>query len=230
MATRNPADKKAAPAPRRRYSSKLRRQQAGQTKAQVLAAAAELFSHSGWAGTTVAAIARQAGVAVETVYSGFGSKKQVLHAVVDFMVVGDAEPVPLADREVFAGLGAGDREQRIDAGIELLVSVHERVARLWRTVNEAAVGDEEIDGWRMQWEAGRHVDVGRSVEVILQRAPDEVTLDLLWGIFSHEVYTMLVVDQGLDRAQYAERIRAAVTGLTLGELTDQTPSRWASAS
>ncbi len=208
MATKRPA----APT-RRRYSSRLREQQAVQTREQVLAAAAELFEQSGWAGTTVAAIAREAGVAVETVYSGFGSKKQVLRAVVDFAVVGDVAPVPLAEREVFTSLGAGEREERIVAGIEMLADIQGRLARLWRTVGEAAASDEEIDGWRLQWEAGRRVDVKRSVELIVQHELDDGTLDLLWGLFSHEVYRMLVLDHGLDRAQYAERMRAAVTAL-----------------
>src|SRR2546430_772208 len=112
---------KSTPKPptRRRYSSRLREQQAGQTRAQGRAAAAELFEESGGAGTTVAAIARQAGVAVETVYSRFGSKKQLLRQVVDVAVVGDAEPIPLAERAVFTRLGEGTRDARIDAGIEM---------------------------------------------------------------------------------------------------------------
>jgi AcrR family transcriptional regulator len=206
--------KKSAEPTRRRYSSRLRQQQAGQTREQVLAAATELFEQTGWAGTTVAAIARRAGVAVETVYSGFGSKKQLLREVVDFAVVGDAEPVPLAEREVFTSLGEGEREPRIAAGIEMLTDIHGRIARLWRTVGEAAASDEEIDGWRKQWEVGRRVDVRRSVELILDDEIDDVALDLLWGLFSHEVYGLLVLDRGLDRAQYAERMRAAVARLT----------------
>ena len=176
----------------------------------MLAAAAELFARSGWAGTTVAAIARQAGVAVETVYSGFGSKKQVLRAVVDFAVVGDAAPVPLAEREVFTKQAAGERDERVTAGIEMLADIHGGLAKLWRTVGEAAASDEEIDGWRLQWEEGRRIDVRRSVELILQREIDDVGLDLLWGLFSHEVYGMLVFDRGLDRAHYIERMRVAV--------------------
>lgn len=207
------ATKKAAGPTRRRYSSRLREQQAGQTREQVLAAAAALFEESGWAGTTVAAIAREAGVAVETVYSGFGSKKQVLRAVVDFAVVGDVAPVPLAEREVFTNLAAGQRDERIVAGIEMLADIHGRLAKLWRTVGEAAASDQEIDGWRLRWDAGRRLDVKRSVELIVQHELDDATLDLLWGIFSHEVYGMLVLDHGLDRAQYAERMRAAVTAL-----------------
>jgi AcrR family transcriptional regulator len=207
------ARKKPTEPATRAYSSGLRQQYARQTREQVLAAAAELFEESGWAGATVAAIARRAGVAVETVYSGFGSKKQVLREVVDFAVVGDAAPVPLAEREVFSTLGAGELDARVATGVEMLADIHARLAKLWRTVGEAAASDEEIDGWRRQWEAGRRVDVRRSVELILQREIDAVTLDLLWGIFSHEVYGMLVLDRGLDRAQYVERMRTAVTAL-----------------
>src|SRR5690349_4315162 len=200
-------------ATKRQYSSSLRARQAADTKAQVLAAAAELFQESGWAGTTVAAIAARAGVAVETVYAGFGSKKHVLRAVLNFAVVGDTEPVPLVDREVFGELATGDRDARIDAGLEMLVDIQERVAKLWRTAMEAAASDPEIDGWRSQWDEGRRVDTRRSVELVLGREIDDVLVDLFWGVFSHEVYGMLVLDRGLDRAQYVERMRTAVTAL-----------------
>ena len=82
----------------------------------------------------------------------------------------------------------------------MLADIQGRLAKLWRTVGEAAASDDEIDGWRLQWEEGRRIDVQRSVELILAAPIDDVTLDLLWGIFSHEVYGMLVLDRGLDRA------------------------------
>jgi AcrR family transcriptional regulator len=198
---------------KRQYSSSLRARQAADTKAQVLAAAAELFEDSGWSGTTVSAIAHRAGVAVETVYSGFGSKKHLLRAVLDVAVVGDAEPIPLVEREVFRALATGDRDERITAGIEMLTDIQERIAKLWRTAMEAAASDAEIDGWRSEWDEGRRLDTRRSLELILQHALDDVLLDLFWGIFSHEVYGMLVLDRGLSRAQYAERMRTAVTAL-----------------
>jgi hypothetical protein len=150
---------------------------------------------------------------VETVYSGFGSKKQLLRQVIDVAVVGDAEPVPLAERAVFTGLGSGGLDARIDAGIAMLTDIQERLAKLWRTVGEAAASDDEIDAWRLQWEAGRRVDVRRSVELIIDQEVDDVTLDLFWAIFSHEVYATFVVDRGLTRAEYAERMHAAVRGL-----------------
>jgi AcrR family transcriptional regulator len=220
------ATRKSAEPTRRRYSSRLRQQQAGQTREQVLAAAAELFGQSGWAGTTVAAIAQQAGVAVETVYSGFGSKKQLLRAVVDVAIVGDTEPVPLFDRDAFKNLAVGTRDARVDAGIAMLTDIQTRIAGLWRTVAEAAASDDEIAAWRRSWDDGRRTDIRRSVELILGHEIDEVTVDLLWCVFSHEAYALLVFDRGLDRTHYVERMRAAVTALT----SVQTPRRRASSS
>src|SRR2546421_2312680 len=136
-----PTTGKTTKTTKRRYSSPLRAAQAGRTRAQVLTAAAACFEESGWAGTTVAVIAERAGVAVETVYSAFGSKKQLLREVIDVAVVGDTAPVPLAEREVFSRLGEGTRDARIDAGIQMLTDIHERIARLWRTVGEAAASD-----------------------------------------------------------------------------------------
>jgi AcrR family transcriptional regulator len=202
------------PPARRRYSSGLRRRQAEATRAEVLAAAADLFARSGWAGTTVAAIAKQAGVAVETVYSGFGSKKELLRSVVGVAVVGDAEAVPLAERDVFANLGVGSDEERIEAGMAMLADIQGRIARLWRTVSEAATSDEEIAGWRVDWETNRRVDVRRSVELIVGHEIDELALDLFWIVFSHESYALLVLDHGLTRDEYVDRMRVAVRAIS----------------
>ncbi len=207
------ASSKPPAKPKRRYSSPLRAAQAGRTRAQVLAAATVCFEESGWAGTTVAAIAERAGVAVETVYSGFGSKKELLRHVIDVAVVGDSEPVPLAERAVFTRLAEGARDARIDAGIEMLTDIHGRLAKVWRTVGEAAASDPEIDRWRVRWEEGRRVDTQRSIELILGEPVDDVTVDLLWGIFSHEFYAMLVFDRGLDRRRYVERVHEALIRL-----------------
>src|SRR3954447_1394489 len=205
-----PPRRSAAAKPKRRYSSPLRAAQADRTRAQVVAAAAACFEESGWAGTTVAAIAERAGVAVETVYSGSGSKKELLRQVVDVAVVGDTEPVPLVEREVFARLGDGPRDARIDAGIEMRADINARIAKLWRAMVAAAASEREIDRWRLEWEENRRVGTRRSVARSLDEPVDDVVLDVLFGIFSPEFYALLVFDRGLDRVQYTERIREAV--------------------
>src|SRR6478672_4168311 len=96
---------------KRAYNSSRRAAQAAQTRADVLAAAVECFRESGWSGTTLNAVAERAGVAVETVYNGFGTKKRLLCEAMDAAVVGDAEPIPLVDRPDWAEMQRGNRAE-----------------------------------------------------------------------------------------------------------------------
>src|SRR5690348_10687429 len=94
---------------KRTYDSSRRKRQAEQTRAEVLVAAMELFNTRGWAETTLADVAAAAGVAVETIYKGFRSKKQLVRDAMDAAVVGDADPVPFVERDPFLRLGTGTR-------------------------------------------------------------------------------------------------------------------------
>src|SRR4029077_151636 len=84
--------------PQRRYDSSLRKEQARQTRTRMLDAAQRLFAERGYAATTIETIASNAGVAVDTVYANFGSKRGLLSALVDVRVGGDDQPVELLDR------------------------------------------------------------------------------------------------------------------------------------
>jgi AcrR family transcriptional regulator len=68
---------------RRGYTSSLRQQRAERTRSKIAEAAGELFAETGFAGTTIAAIAARAGVAVPTVYAVFGSKAAILGALLE---------------------------------------------------------------------------------------------------------------------------------------------------
>ena len=96
----------------------------------------------------------------------------------------------------------------------MLTDIQERVAKLWRTA----------DGSRGERRRDRRVAIcsgtkdggstrGAASSSSCSTSSTTCSLDLFWGIFSHEVYGMLVLDRGLDRAQYAERMRTAVTAL-----------------
>jgi AcrR family transcriptional regulator len=63
-----------------------------------VAAAAELFIERGYAGTTIDAVAAQAGVSRRTVFQSVGSKVELLKTAWDWAVVGDDQPIPVADR------------------------------------------------------------------------------------------------------------------------------------
>src|SRR5215472_7829806 len=95
------------------YHSPLRARQAAETRRTVVAAAGRLFSERGWAGTTLAAVAAEAGTAVETVYAGFGSKAGLLVTAIDVAIVGDDGEAPLVERAEFASLGTGGQARRL---------------------------------------------------------------------------------------------------------------------
>jgi len=59
---------------KRPYHSARRREQADETRRRIIGAAQDLFVTQGYGRTTIAEVAREAGVAVETVYAAYGNK------------------------------------------------------------------------------------------------------------------------------------------------------------
>src|SRR3954469_24488833 len=88
----------AEPVKPRRYHSPRRRQQAEATRLGVLEAAERLFHRQGYAATSVAAIATDAGVAAKTVYLAFESKGGVLRALWHLLLRGEQDDRQVADQ------------------------------------------------------------------------------------------------------------------------------------
>lgn len=64
----------------------------------IVTAARELFVRRGYRGTTLADVAKAAGVSDRTIYVRFTTKADLLKRVVDVAVVGDTFPIALANR------------------------------------------------------------------------------------------------------------------------------------
>jgi AcrR family transcriptional regulator len=188
--------------PRRRYDSSLRAKRAEETKATIISAATALFTAKGWANTGMREVARDAGVAVETLYSHYSSKRKLLDAVVDQAVVGDDEPLAVAERPEFLAMGRGQRADRLAAAASLLASVHERTAPFAKLVREAATTDEEVAGVLGATRERQRKDVEAGLELIVGRPPSEDERDGAWAIVSPEVYLLLVEESGWSLDQY----------------------------
>ena len=96
------------PVKTRAYRSTVRTRQAAATRRAVLDAARELFTTTGYAGTTVADVARLAGVSVDTVYTSVGRKPELLLAVHDMALGGGDEPVGAEGRDYVVAIRAAD--------------------------------------------------------------------------------------------------------------------------
>jgi AcrR family transcriptional regulator len=79
---------------RRSYHSPLRAGQAEQTRHRILESAGRLFARQGYARTTIADVAADAGVAPETIYVSLGGKRGLLEGVIQ-MAIAETE-VPAA--------------------------------------------------------------------------------------------------------------------------------------
>ena len=156
---------------RRRYHSPLRAQRAVETRATVIDAASRLFTTGGWVATGMRDVARDAGVSVETVYSHFPSKRKLLDAVIDHAVMGDSEPVAVAQRPEFVAMGQGRRSDRIAAAASIAAGINRRTARFAQLIREAATSDEEIAEVLRATRERQRSDVEAGVALILGRAP-----------------------------------------------------------
>jgi AcrR family transcriptional regulator len=89
----------------RRHAGRLPAAEAAQIPERLLDAATELFTRSGYAKTSMEAIAKHAGASSKTVYSRFANKEEVLHAVVKRLfdravsADGSAESAPVASAD-----------------------------------------------------------------------------------------------------------------------------------
>ncbi len=69
----------------RSYQSSLREQQAQETKHRIRESARKLFASQGFAETTIAQIAEDAGVSPQTVYAVFGTKGGIVGAMLELL-------------------------------------------------------------------------------------------------------------------------------------------------
>ena len=195
---------------RRRYRSGLREQQAAETKRAVVQAAHDLFAAHGWAATGMREVATSAGVAVETVYAHFSSKRGLLRAVADAAVVGDDAEVALAQRPEFLAMGTGRRPARIRAAAELNTAVQLRTAAVAKLLRQAAQADEEIAEMLHATRERQRSDLATAIELIVGRPPTATERDGIWALVSPEVYFLLVEESGWTVEQYEGWIEATL--------------------
>lgn len=198
---------------RRRYESETRSQQAEQTKASVVGAAHELFVANGYATTGMREIATSAGVALETVYAHFSSKRGLLQAVIDAATTGDDAPIPVAERAEFLAFGRGTRAARCTAAAHFLRSVYERSIDVIQLLKQAAATDAELRAVWNSMRVAQRRDVAAAFTLIVGRAPTTAEADSLWAVVNPEVYALLVTECGWTHEQYENWIAATTARL-----------------
>jgi AcrR family transcriptional regulator len=96
----------ARPVKTRSYDNARRAEAARRTQQRVVETAHRLLLERGYAGLAMADLAEEAGVSVPLLYKVFGPKPQLVKRVYDVLLVGDVDPVPVAERPALQALAA----------------------------------------------------------------------------------------------------------------------------
>ena len=192
---------------KRSYSSVRRQAQARETRRAILSAALELFVAGGYAATTIEAIAERAGVAFQTVYAVFGTKRELLRQLIESTITGGDEPMPMTERPEAQSVAAEPntlRRVKLDAALSR--SIVERVAPIVRVAEEAAASDPELAAMMKVVKAARREEMIAATGILA--GPDGLRVDreeasaTLYVLYSPQVASMLMDDYGWSPERY----------------------------
>ncbi|MGA8372409.1 MAG: helix-turn-helix domain-containing protein [Acidimicrobiales bacterium] len=182
--------------PKPAYHSPLRARQAAETRHAIVSAAITLFRDRGWAATTLPMVAAEAGTAVDTIYSAFGSKSGLLMAAIDLAIAGDDDPTSMVDRPELAEFAKGERIERLRTGVRFTIGVYERSLPILSALQEAAASDEAARARLAKYDNDRRNVMIVGLGLILGRPAPEDLVDAIWALASPEVLTMLTERRG----------------------------------
>jgi AcrR family transcriptional regulator len=198
---------KAVKGPRRAYRSRLRADQAQETRRRVLEAALQLFVERGYAGTTVTAVADHAGVSPETIYLALGGKRGLLEGVMD--ITGPHGSVAEDDQWWHMVAQLPSASERLDKMVEYSCRILGRTRPIHAIIRgaadkeafAAAMGQrllqERLNNQtqRIRHYLGEHLKPGLSVAEAGER---------YCALASPELYHVLTVDFGWTADQHRE--------------------------
>jgi AcrR family transcriptional regulator len=207
---------------KRAYRSQLRDEQAAATRARILDAAGELFGSSGYAGTTLGAIAAAAGVSVETV-QGNGPKAMLLLAAIERAAAGEEGQEGIIDRPMGREVAEETDPERMVTGLaDVLTWSHRRTWALWRQFGAAAASDDVVraayDGLlgRMQADWRKTVGVLDARGLVAPDLDREQLATTLWLLCLPDTYQRLVIEAGWTTAAFkrwiVQRVRRELAG------------------
>jgi AcrR family transcriptional regulator len=208
----------------RTYDNSRRAEQARATRQRILDAARELLLTQGYATTTIAQVARAAGVSPETVQKGFGTKAALAKAVYDVTLVGDDEPVPLRDRPEFqAVVTEADPVRKIEAYGAVGRTLWERLGPLMAVLMQGAqAGEPDLVAFVATVRKESYAGASGLVADLAARGalrPDlavEQARDELWLLIQPELWLLLLGERGwtLDAVQawFTRTASAALLG------------------
>jgi len=186
-----------------------RKARAARTRAAIIGAATEEFRASGYHGTTMAAIAKKARVAVQTVYFVFHTKPALLTAAIDNAVMGETDPAPPDQTSWWQeATTTTDGRQAIELFVTNVAEISTRSAVLARVAVGAATTDPEIVDLIAHHESLRTQSFRTYIDTLVSRGllreevdPTEAT-DVLLTLAGPDVFLNFTEGRGWTTQRY----------------------------
>ena len=168
----------------------------------------------------MSAVAKEADVAVDTVYELVGRKPDLFRLLIETAISGQGQAVPADERDYVQRIQAEPSAAgKLRIYAQALPAIHARLAPLVTALQAAASAEPELgDLWRDIAErratnmhrlaAELHATGGLAVPV------DEAA-DIIWATNSPEVYTLLVIQRGWTPERYGRWLSETWEGLLL---------------
>jgi AcrR family transcriptional regulator len=177
---------------------------------------------NGFAGATMAAIARRAGVATQTVYFVFHTKPELISAVIDTAVMGEDEPLPPQSTEWWQAMVAEpDVVEALRTFLRGVGPVFARAATISEVLRAAALTDPEVRRTHEMHEGMRRIGFGQVLDVLEAKAPlradrtREQLLATFLTVCGDAVYHLYAVEQGWSHDDIVEWWCAELPALLL---------------
>lgn len=148
----------------------VQRERSRRTRSRIIDAAFALFAERGWEGTTIAAVAKAAPVATQTVYFSFGSKAALLREVIVAKRTAPGESSEVVKREWFVeAMAAVGQRRGLALGVEGGTEVLRRLSPIAHALTSAELVDDEFATVMKQIRSERRAGMGRLAETLASR-------------------------------------------------------------
>ena len=203
---------------KRNYDASGRQERARARQRAVVLAAKELFERDGFRATTITAVAKSAGVSAESIYKGFGTKAVLAKAVFDFVIAGDDEPVPVAQRSEAQEIQAEpDVRRKLARYVEGMAQRQQRSAKVQLLIRDGRHTDDTLEAVWQKLLDERLYGMGLLAAHLVesgQLRPDldtDEVRDTLWTYIAVELYELLVLTRSWPLDRYTTWLTNALT-------------------
>jgi AcrR family transcriptional regulator len=201
------------PTPRPRgYDARRRQDAAEESRKRVLAQSRELFLTGGYGRTTIAAIARAAGVSKESVYKGFGGKPGIVRAIYEQSLLGTGGP-PAEERSDRAQTTVTDPRELMEQLGRFTTEVSPLGSPVFLLIRDAAAsGDPDMAALLLDVDDARYHRMLHNARQVLGRGflradlSEEEVADVMFTCTSAELYENLVLKRGWSAERYGRFI------------------------